>query len=379
MNSTLLNTLIFYSALVTLGIVGALVVGRLLGGQARYKNQNLSLGGAAAIFFILLFLFFHYFPMISQTASTAIPVRAVGEGGGTITRAVISLEPTKQIVLPSELRELDKNVYQVDEQLGIAFNRPDGIHWEAFTADNLPGIGMADLPFFEPYKYLFVFGQTSRGAGVRELTPHELVLDEKSTINGVATTFNMYREKRILNSAIKNLTPEAAQAFTGKQFTKSDPEEQRKALSQAFAELGDRRDQLIKAKLPIKKSIYNGVIAIPLSPDLIENSFAALIQPEASLLDKAWAFVGTSGMSARGNTSDLFASEASGLISFNSSSHLAGVMLDGRETDVWVNDGGFLVARKERAVLVKFVYLSSSPATVLEALRGYLNSFRFTA
>jgi hypothetical protein len=128
----------------------------------------------------------------------------------------------------------------------------------------------------------------------------------------------------------------------------------------------------------VKKQFYNSVIAIPLSGES-DNPIEQASQKYTPLLGRAWSqgfYFGIVPISPN----YFFHSDEARMISYSSSCQLGGIILDGRKTDAVINDVGFLVAGKNRAVLMRILFISPGGSiSTFEDLKSFVELFRFTA
>lgn len=340
----------------------------------------MQLGGAAAMFVVMFVLLNKYLPDIRLGLvgdAVAQPVTTnLARGASQIVEVAIS--PATQLLTKDELGRLDRNEYDIHEDLGIAVPRSKGNEWLAGEQQHLSTINLADVPAIGASLSIFrAFFEINRPVilGFQEWSGKKFSLSEKSTISGLPLSLNYFDKPEYVRAIIK------AQAGAVQEMGGDPPEE---VPDEVVAEIGkvmaDTFRQQIASKLPVNKQVHNGLYVIPLTKAVLErNVFASTIGQANTLLDNALMYLTVSGLFVTGSLGNMFMDQRKGIASFNSNVALKNITIDGQRADAIVNNIGFIVAAKERAYFVLLTYVSTSDLQTFKELETYLNKLRFAA
>jgi hypothetical protein len=246
-NATVVQTLFVFAAIVLFGGLAALVVGNLLGGETGYNRNGIRLGGAAAVFFLVIWSLIKVFPSIFTTikAEAGTPPVQTMTSKGIETTYPVSLQATQQIVLSTDLAALDRNQYEVDDELQIAVPRPHSVGWEVYRGPVLKNVTAMDLPTIQLVGSMMGIGSSdTKTFGIKEAQPHEITLEANSTIDGLKASFNMFDDKAFVKKSMQNNIKFTA-ALMG--MSKEDQDQQLAFMENEEASLHKKRKIISKA------------------------------------------------------------------------------------------------------------------------------------
>ncbi len=374
MQATIVVTILF-----VLALVGAWFVFKVLHGTATIKRKGVQLGGAAAMFVVMFFLLNRYLPDIRDGLIKEAAAQPIQGPTGTDYAEVaqVSLSPATQLISARELSHLDRNKYDVREDMGIAMPRQISAHWDLGPVNTLPVLGYGDIPALrtglEVFRYMFE-GERPLILGVQEKKPKLVTLDRNSMIGGVPLTLNYFDDRQYMKAAMKasaGMLRQLGITASVEDISESDLENVRTMLRASFQASIDK-------KLPVRKELRNGVFVMTLKKESLENNlFTKVTGLSNSLLDKALLKVVMSGYFTQGGLGNMYADQRRGIISFNANVRVSKARLDESTVDFVLNTIGFIVTSEDRAYFVLLIYDSTSEIQIYKELETFLNNLRF--
>src|SRR5262249_52803219 len=161
--------------------------------------------GAAAMFVAMFFLLNKYVPEMrdgiiaeAKAAQSQQQLQARDEKG-EIKTLDIYISPERQKITNRDLKELDKNKYFVDEQLGVAVLRPQSSGWLLGSVQSFSKLSLADVPLME-----LSFGMFRSIAGdakdkstfaVRGEKARKVTITKDSEISGIRAGINPFADQ----------------------------------------------------------------------------------------------------------------------------------------------------------------------------------------
>jgi len=368
------------SSLFMLALLGAYIVFKFLKTTARIERKGIQLGGAGAMFVVMFILLNHYLPdiregLVEEAHAAAQPIaRPTAQGTEEIAKVVLS--PATQVVPSSDLRRLDRNLYDIDESLGVAIPRPSSSRWEQGPFNELQVVGVGDIPFFGTSMQAFQGFMSMRPPvirGVRSGVEQTVTLDGESKIGTIPMTLNPFEDVEVVRASVKASAGMMKQLGLPKMDPAEIPEEKLRQMQSVMQEMFAAR---IAESLPVTKVIHNGVFVMLYDRSAFEGSTVAKLAG-GSLLDDVIGALSMSGVFAPGALRNYYVDQQRGIASFNASVELRNAEINQRRTDAIVNTVGFIVTGESRAMLVLLVYLSTTPVEEFQQLQVYLDAIRF--
>jgi hypothetical protein len=156
--------------------------------------MDIRVGGAAAIFFASFMLLNQFLPDIrSEFVKDVVTQLVTVETSAGRERTVeVALSPATQFITKNELHSLDRNKYDVHENLGLAMPRLSGENWDVGQINEINIIGLADLPFMQAgLEITQTFFDMNKPPifGLQQRKPKSLLLGEGSALHQQVTLF----------------------------------------------------------------------------------------------------------------------------------------------------------------------------------------------
>jgi len=380
MNSPSVQAALLQAFLFTLSLLGSYIVFTVLKSTAAIKQKGIQLGGAAAMFVIMFVLLNKYFPetrvgFISEAAAQPISTKSAS---GVAQIAEVSISPAAQLLSKDELARLDRNEYEIIEDIGVAIPRPKSDLWATVRQTQVNSLGLSDVPALGISLDLFKAFFISSGPtilAIQSKEEHQYTLTEHSFISGVPVTLNFFENQEYVRAAVK------AQAGMMQQLgAKPVKELPESVIKEVGGRLASAFDLQIKNKIPIHKKVCNSIYVLSLSKQFLDqNIFTSAVGLTSTLLDKSLLYLSLSGQLANGSLGNMFVDQRRGVASFNGTVVVKDILIDEKPSDAIVNNIGFIVTSKDRVFIVLLVFSSASDIQVFKELEGYLNRFRFAA
>lgn len=346
-----IHTLLIITALFALALLGAYIAFNLLKGTARIRNKSVQLGGAAAGFVVFFWLLMKYYdPLLKELEPAPVEAQEITTfvGGRREVLDTVSLSFKTQLISDRDFQALDRNSYVIlSERPGIAIARPPTRSWEAGQFDSLSTISYNDLPIAQVGQPLSdAFGITPRSRrvyGARKLPGVKITLEANSRIGETAVGHNPFRDtsfsRRIIEAMLAPALKEEGHVAQEK--------------VQLFQEsLLSTSDSLIRAKVPIAKEIYTGVFVIPYDTAAIDPRTAvAAFRP--TVFEHLIGTINVGG-SAGSGVGKVYVNYDERVASFNLSTYLFDVLVNGRRTDLILNAIVFAVGQENSGSWLSF-------------------------
>jgi hypothetical protein len=372
-------------AQIAASLICAYILMTVLKSTAIVKQKGVQLGGAVATFVVVMVLLNKYLPGIQaglvQEAAASQQVSVANTSGNTThTLSIpVALSPAVQLVTSRDLQSLDQNQFVVDQTLKVAVQRPVGVQWKVGPVASYDTLSMLDVPMLGMSGGLMsalvgVEGDTGTFA-VERTTGSDVTIYADSQINGLSFSFNFFKDPHLL----KVIMVEQAKSMKAMGLPSGLGAEQDMdaMLDEIGPMLQKQSDVAIKARFPFHKIIHDGVYVTFIDQAAFNGSIFSQVQPYSSFLDKLLMWTNLhQGLS--GTVANLYVNQDLRVASYNQGVELKNVTIGGHRTDVRLNNVGFIVAGRDRGVVVNLIYLSTDGIEVFQQLQNEFDSLRFT-
>jgi hypothetical protein len=384
-----LEAVLIQLAFFIVSIIGAWIVLGLLKGTAQVKQKGAQFGGAAAMFVAMFFLLNRYVPqirdgIISEARAAQSQSVITKNSSGSQDSLDVYLSPDKQIVTERDLKALDKNTFAIDDKLQIAVVRPNTASWSVGEVPTVERLSFLDQPIMG-----FSIATMRGSAGITEARgtvfaisselPRTIILNGDSEISGVRLDANPFADRDFLKNS---LTQQLKSAAMISDKISNDPASIDAQVELMMTMVGDTMksgtQKYINSSIPITKHLRAGVYVSSFrEADLFKvtgvlGSFANSL----TVLDRALGQLAMSGLFMGGGR-NVKVDQQRGIASFNGSTGLQHVVVDGKTRDVILNDIGFVVAGKERVLLVQLLCLDIEGLDTALQLKRIMDSLLF--
>jgi hypothetical protein len=386
MSPTVVATLVEL-AQVAIALGCSYVLISVLKSAAVIKQKGIQLGGAAAIFVVVLVLLNRYLPsiqagLVQEATAAPQPVVVGNKSGDNQALSVdVALSPATQLVTARELSALDRNKFVVDDGLQVAVQKPIGGTWQTGPTDSFATISLLDVPQMSASANLigsmmFDSSLKEKIFGVWRAAGTEITIEADSEVNALPFAFNMFDDPAFVKMAVRS-QPQFMRNFglsAAGDDNKIDDAKLDKIATVLGPQIAKATGDSIKAKFPIKKMIFDGVFVTFVDADMLGGKgMIVKLQPASTLLDRAMMW-GLRGYTVK----NLYVNQDLKVASYNTGVDLSGVLINGHKGDIRINNVGFIVTGPQRAILVNLIYLSTDGIEIFQQLQNEFNSLRFT-
>ena len=369
-------------------IAGGFFCFKFLKSTAIVRTKKMQLGGGAALTFVLFAMLWRASVDIQDNIVQAAlelpddkleqPVQYTWDRGRTEVVTTIKLSPATQLISEQELKGLDRNLFDINEELGIAIGRPTNLKWEVGTFDQVDTLGMLDIPGVASGLGILPTKSWIKPIifGVRSKEIHHVIIGPDAYIQDLPVVFNALADPEVFNQ-LQQYYVDFIVDVVGSIDDDPDNEKIKSDVEQELVRQRETQGQVFENSFPKHKKVQNGIYIIVLPRDVLRNYLLNKLLPRRTLLEMALQYFIMSGTFGLGSVTNVYISGDSSVATFDGSVRFEDVEIDGERKEGTMNNLGFVVVDADRAVIANFSYLSiGQPYSVVREMENFFDSMR---
>jgi len=369
---------------VFVALVCSYILFTFLKSKADIKHKGVQLSGAGAMFVVVLLILNNQLSDIQRLVKdgVALPVKIESERGKGFKKiGDVSISPYHQLTTERDLSRLDKNKYYINEKLSISIPQPANDKWIIEERKTVPVINQNDFPFMKFSEK--VAGQMMTPdaqpliLSIRLREGIDVEIDKESQIDGVSVGLNPYKDKKFVSGLVQ-VFMNSARLMADHKINEEKEMAMEMMLTSSTGAAQYKLQEYISDELPYKKTLYSGVYIMPIEDEenLTPSAFSSIF-PEESLLARALQFISLQPSAGKISFDNVRIDENAGVASFDGSSELENVLIDGKRTSLVINNVGFIVVGDNRAIFVQLIFLSKDKIYTFNLLNESIKNILF--